>query len=108
ELHSPGFCDFVGKLNPLEVIRVAVNDAHERRKDREYKEPAEKRKLELENALLESQVLKQRVELAKSMGATDEQLRLLLESFVYRPLLKVSVKTEDALIEAADVRPFNE
>lgn len=40
ELHSPGFWDFLGKLNPLEVLRQYINDRHERQKDREYRSPA--------------------------------------------------------------------
>ena len=38
ELNSPGFWDFLGKLNPLEVLREYLKDRHERRKDREYRE----------------------------------------------------------------------
>jgi hypothetical protein len=35
-LSSPGFFEFLGSLNPLEVIRKYLVDRHERRKDREY------------------------------------------------------------------------
>lgn len=50
-LRSPGFWEFFGALNPLEVLRTYLNDRHERRKDRVYREHAEREKLEIENAL---------------------------------------------------------
>src|SRR5580700_4283093 len=34
EIASPGFWEFLGSLNPLEVIRKYLSDRHERRKDR--------------------------------------------------------------------------
>jgi hypothetical protein len=46
ELRSPGFWEFLGSLNVLEVIRKWISDWHERRKDREYRETAERRRLE--------------------------------------------------------------
>ena len=52
-LSSPGAWDFLGKLNPLDVIRQYLTDRHERRKDKEYREAHENRKLYLENKLLE-------------------------------------------------------
>lgn len=59
DLHSPGFWNFLGNLNPLEVIRQYINDRHERRKDKRYRESAEARKLELENLKLENEVLRE-------------------------------------------------
>jgi hypothetical protein len=44
-LESPGFWEFLGSLNPLEVLRQYLSDRHERRKDREYREAAEARRL---------------------------------------------------------------
>lgn len=41
-IQSPGFWEFLGALNPLETLRKYVNDRHEQRKDREYKEPLER------------------------------------------------------------------
>jgi hypothetical protein len=49
ELSSPGFWEFFGSLNPLEVLRKYLNDRHERRKDDEYRSDAERQRLELEN-----------------------------------------------------------
>ena len=53
-LNSPGFWEFLGALNPLEVIRKYLNDRHERRQDRNYRESAEKRRLALENLKMRS------------------------------------------------------
>ena len=38
ELASPGFWEFLGLLNPLEVTRKYLEDRHRRRQDREYRE----------------------------------------------------------------------
>src|SRR5262245_18925074 len=45
-LSSPGFWDFLGTLNPFEVMRQYLNDRHERRKDREWRESGERRRLQ--------------------------------------------------------------
>ena len=42
QLNSPGFWEFMGSLNPLEVLRKYLNDRHERRKDHDYRESAER------------------------------------------------------------------
>jgi hypothetical protein len=79
-LASPGFCEFLGTLNPLEVLPKYLSDRHERRKDREYRESAERRRLELENLSLESRVLSERIRIAKEIGATDRDLARCLTS----------------------------
>lgn len=56
-LRSPGFWEFLGALNPLEVTRKYLNDRHERRKDHDYRSVAEADRLALENALLGLDVL---------------------------------------------------
>lgn len=67
-LQSPGFWEFLGTLNPLEVLRKYLNDRHERRKDREYREGAERRQLEIENALGELRVMREVAELERRYG----------------------------------------
>jgi hypothetical protein len=57
QLTSPGFWDFLGKLMPLETIRQYLNDRHERAKDREYRNEAEEKRLDLENRLLEMKIV---------------------------------------------------
>lgn len=50
-LQSPGFWEFFGSLNPLEVLRKYLNDRHERKKDDDYRSAAERDRLEIENAI---------------------------------------------------------
>lgn len=98
---SPGFWEFLGALNPLEVIRQYLNDRHERRRDREYRDAAEARRLDLENCLLENRVLRERIEIAKSLGATDSDLAPLLNELVYRPLRALNVAQDEGFIKSA-------
>ncbi|WP_426664251.1 hypothetical protein [Rhodanobacter aciditrophus] len=102
-LQSPGFWDFVGKLNPLEVIRLYLNDRHERRKDREYRESAEARKLTLENLKLENEVIASRIQLAKELGATERDLAPLLNELVFRPLTGLDRHQDKGVIENVEV-----
>ena len=101
-LASPGFWEFVGKLNPLEVIRQYLNDRHEWRKDREYRETSERRRLALENLSLENKVLSERVKIAKELGATDRDLAPLLKALVYKPLQALDRHQDDDVIEKAE------
>jgi hypothetical protein len=105
-LSSPGFWEFLGKLNPLEVIRQYLTDRHEQRKDREYREAAEKNKLNLENQLLENRVIRERIQMAKEMGATEEDLTPLVNVLVCRPLSKLAPYQDHNVIEGAElIRP---
>lgn len=102
QLSSPGFWEFLGKLNPLEVIRQYLNDRHERRKDREYRESAERRRLTLENLSLENRVLSERMRLAKELGASDQDLAPLLNELVYKPLTALDHHQDKGVIEYAE------
>jgi len=116
EVGSPDFWAFVGKLNPLEVIRQWVQDAHERRKDREYKESAEARKLELDNEmkrveiedhelaneLKKVEIVDRKIEIAKQLGATDEDLAPLVRNLFYKPLKRLERFND--VIESVELR----
>jgi hypothetical protein len=65
---SPGWWDVFGKLNPLEVIRQYLNDRHEHRKDREYREAADRTRLDLENDLLRTKVIAEKLTIAREIG----------------------------------------
>jgi len=104
QLSSPGFWEFLGKINPLEVIRIYLNDRHERRKDREYRESAEERRLRLENLKLENEVISGRVKIAKELGATDRDLAPLLNGLVNKPLLALDQHQDKGVIEHAEVK----
>ena len=85
-LASPGMWEFLGNLNPLEVIRQYLKDRHERRKDREFREAAERRRMFLENEIAMLQVVQERIKMARSLGATDRDLAPLLNLLLVRPL----------------------
>ncbi|WP_156782160.1 hypothetical protein [Acidihalobacter aeolianus] len=102
-LSSPGFWEFLGKINPLEVIRQYLNDRHERRKDREYRESAEERRLRLENIKLENEAIAGRVRIAKELGATDKDLAPLLNELVNKPLLALDRHQDKDIIEHAEI-----
>ena len=104
-LTSPGFWEFLGTLNPLEVLRKYLNDRHERRKDHEYRESAEQRRLTLENLSLETRVISERVRLAKEIGATDRDLAPLLNELIYKPIVALDRYQDKNVIENAEFRP---
>jgi hypothetical protein len=103
-LQSPGYWDFIGQLNPFEVLRRYLNDRHEQRKDHEYRESAEERKLKLENLKLKNEVIEGRIKLAKQLGATDHDLAPLLNELVYRPLESLDRHQDKGIIENVEVR----
>jgi hypothetical protein len=103
ELSSPGAWEFLGNLNPLEVVRKYLNDRHERRKDRDYRERAEERRLQLENLRTENEVLEQRIRIAKELGATESDLAPLLNELVIKPLNALGAYQDKGLIEGAEI-----
>lgn len=105
QISSPGFWEFVGKLNPLEIIRQWLVDNHERRKDKDYREAAEAERLYLENKLLENRIIQERIEIARSMGATDQDLSPFLNKLVFDPLRELDVQQRKGLIKAVELRP---
>jgi hypothetical protein len=102
-LSSPGFWEFLGTLNALEVVRKWLNDRHERRKDREFRETAEKRRLELENFQNETQAIADRIKLAKELGATDYDIAPLLNDLIYNPLSRLERYQDKGVIEDAEI-----
>jgi len=89
--------------NPLEVLRQYLSDRHERRKDRQYRESAEARRLFLENLHREKEVLASRIRIAKELGATERDLAPLLNELVYRPLSALDANQDKNLIEQAEI-----
>ena len=101
-LRSPGFWEFLGALNPLEVTRKYLNDRHERRKDDEYRSPAEADRLALENALLGLDVLRRYRELEREYddsAAGGEMLRRYIGGAVRPSLERLGELMDRGLIE---------
>ena len=101
-LQSPGFWEFVGKLNPLEVIRQYLNDRHERKKDNSYRNSAEERRLRYENELLKIDVIQKKWNLAESMGFSKDEIEPLIAELVAHPLEKLDGHQDRNVIEYAE------
>jgi hypothetical protein len=100
---SPGFWEFMGSLNPLEVVRKYLDDRHRRRQDREYREGQERRRLELDNLLLENQVFRERIQLAQELGLPGEALVPLINRFVGEPMQRLGTTEDRGVIEVVEV-----
>jgi len=99
---------FLGKLNPLEVIRQWVADSHERRKDKEYREAAERERLTLENRLLENRVISERIAIARNLGATEDDLAPVLNQLLFKPLMAISEQQNKELVEGVELMEVDE
>lgn len=107
-ISSPGFWEFLAALNPLQQIREYLNDRHKRRQDREYKEMTERERLILENDLIQRQIaekdntiLRDRVQLMRELGFSDEEIRQFVWSQIGRPLAHLGRHQDRRLIEGA-------
>lgn len=105
-IQSPGFWEFVGSLNPLQQLREYLKDRHERRKDFEYREPAEKEKLRLENELLqrvilekETSTLRDELAIMREVGFDDSEIKQFIWSRLGPPLSRLGRHQDTKLIE---------
>lgn len=110
-LTSPGFWEFVGSLNPLEVLRQYLNDRHERRKDDEYRSAAEADHLAIENASRGLDVVRQYLDLRREhgddLGVTDALSEEIVASI--RPALERLGEIDDRkLIEGPSAQTSRE
>lgn len=112
-LESPGAWEFLGSLNPLEVLRQYLNDRHQRMKDRTYRDVAEQRKLGLENekAFLENELLKnraidERIRILRDHGASDKDLAPLLGELLYKPLKGLERYQDAQIIDEAEIKTY--
>lgn len=103
EIHSPGFWDFLAKLNPLEVIRVYLNDRHERQKDNDYRNEEEKVSLQLENENKKLEIMQKKINILKEVGGTEEDLALIRMNLVCKPLKQLNRFQDDRIIMRADL-----
>jgi hypothetical protein len=110
KFNSPGFWEFLGKLNPLEIIRLLLNDEHERKKDRSYRSYQEKRRLSYENDLREIEVhsksldiVGKQIELMRSAGASEDEIQNVMRQTFYRPLKAVSRHLDSEQISDSEI-----
>ena len=101
EFNSPGFWEFMGALNPLEVMRKWVADHHERRKDRDYRESLEAERLYLENEKLKTEVVRDQVALLRENGVPEEKIREALTQYIVEPLTRLERHQDAGMIGGA-------
>lgn len=101
-LNSPGFWDFLGKLNPLEVIRLGLNDRHERRKDKQYREKHENERMRLENELLRSKVFASQLETLRGLELSNEEMAILKNRLLHAPFEALAAIQDRNLIGTAE------
>ncbi len=107
-IQSPGFWEFLGQLNPLQQIREYLNERHERRKDREYRELSEKEKLTLDNELLQRQILEKdtailrdHLIMLKEFGFDENSIRDLIWEKLGPQFSKLGRHQDRGLIEGS-------
>jgi hypothetical protein len=83
---SPGFWEILGSLNPLEQIRKYINERHERKKDRDYRNAMEKQRLAFQNAKMHADIVAQQVEVLRKAGFSKPEIRQLFLRHEHNPL----------------------
>ncbi|MCI5218700.1 MAG: hypothetical protein D3914_05800 [Candidatus Electrothrix sp. LOE2] len=87
EFHSPGFWEIIGSLSPLKFISDILQQSHDRKKDNRYRNAAEATNLWLDNELKANEVIKQRIEILKKAGVSDDELR----KHFFKPILSSAI-----------------
>lgn len=107
ELRSPGAWEFLASLNPLDQIRQYLQGRHYCPKDRAHREPLDAPKVELEQGTKVLELIGQKVKLARSRGATDEDLSFILNHFVWNPLRQLDEYQDAGMIGTVSLRPVD-
>ncbi len=102
-VESPGFWDFLGKLNPLEVLRQYLSDRHERRKDKAYREGFEAERMRLDNERLKTQVVNEQADLLREHGVPEDRIREALVRHLIGPLKEIDRFQDSHLIAGARI-----
>lgn len=105
---SPGWLDALGKLAPLETIRKYISDRHERIKDHNYRNDAEREKLSLlnderalNNERLKTQVIAERIEVFKDLGVPEDKIRQAMMEHFFKPVEQIDRMQDSQLIGGA-------
>jgi len=94
--NSPGFWTAIGALNPLETLRKYIQDVHERRKDRDYREAQEKEKNNLD-------IQEQKIRILRDMGVPEEKIRPLVLMYVIKPREMLAELESKGLLGNAEI-----
>ncbi|MXY38604.1 MAG: hypothetical protein F4160_02605 [Rhodospirillaceae bacterium] len=108
-IESPGFWEFLAALNPLQQLREYLNDRHRRRQDREFREASERKRLELENELIQKQLeerdianLREKVTLLRDLGYHPNEIRDMMFMKIGMPLVRLGRHQDTKLIGGAE------
>lgn len=100
-VQSPGFWEFLGALNPLEVLRKYLSDRHERKKDIDYRNKLEAEKKSLENEKLYTEVVQEKLELLRNIGVPEDKIREVFLNHVVNPLKRLDAVQDSGLLQDA-------
>ena len=89
-IESPGFWEF-------------LNDRHRRRQDREYRERAEARRLELENVEIETRIIERWITILRRAGYAEQDIRRFVTIHVHDPLNSLVRHVDAGLIGGASI-----
>ncbi|MCY7297448.1 hypothetical protein [Alteromonas sp. a30] len=103
EFHSPGFWEFLGKLNPLEVIRQYLTDRHEREKDNNYRNKHEEIKLNLENRIRSLEYVSKVVNTLRDAGVPEKQISMLVQEHIVLPLASLDLMCESGYVKNVEL-----
>lgn len=98
---SPGWVALLGSLNPLETIRQYLSDRHERLKDREYRNAAERRRLELELEKMALHNFEEKLNILREAGATPAVINAAIARLVREPLAVLGTAQDEGVLGAA-------
>ncbi len=100
---SPGFWEFIGKIDPLKHIREFLNERHTRKKDIKYRDKYEEKELDLKNKLLQLDVVNKAIEISKKAGVSDEEISKIVRDNVLVPMLKLETFQDAKMISHIEI-----
>jgi len=103
EFHSPGIFSLKGSGEIVEQIRLYLQDRHTRRQDREIREPADRRRLELENQIKETDLIRARIAAARDAGASEDDLQMIRHRMFGLPLRGLDAYQDHNVIASASI-----
>lgn len=110
QLQSPGFFEFLGGLNPLEVLRRYLNDRHQRKLDlmrepeRQRHDRLENDNLELRNERLAIENFREQLTIQREFGISTSEITQLYRRYVPESLRALGDVTERVNATASEVK----
>lgn len=101
---SPGILDIVGNFNILDTLRRWQQDRHERRKDRDYREQAERDKLWLENELLRDRVIESRIALLEKLNTPKTEINWAVNRLLVDEVAPLQRRLDSGDIQGIETR----